>query len=103
MGGFGSRLADTEEDVQEQAISLVRNLVTGDLDSVEQIFSDGGILFQAVEKQLVNPSPAISLQVRSYAAISFSIIRYVYLKVALFVKPLFWTLQRFTCLTAVDN
>ena len=59
--------------MQEQAISLVRNLVNGDPESVEQIFSDGGMLFQAIEKQLINPRPEISVQVRSYAAFSFLI------------------------------
>lgn len=55
-------IRDAEEDVQEQAISLVQNLVYGDPDSVEQIFADESLLLQAVEKQLVTSRPEISLQ-----------------------------------------
>ena len=51
----------------------MRNLVNGDPDSVEQIFSEGGMLFQAIEKQLINPRPEISVQVRPYAVLYFSI------------------------------
>lgn len=68
---FGSSLADSEEEVQEQAITLVRNLVHGEPDSIEQIFSDGGILFHAIEKQLINPRPDVSLQVWSHAILLF--------------------------------
>ena len=49
--------------MQEQAITLVRNLVHGEPDSVDQIFADGGLLFQTIEKKLANPRPDISLQV----------------------------------------
>lgn len=65
-----SSLADAEEEVQEQAITLVRNLVYGEPDSVEQILSDGNMLFQAIEEQLTNPCPDISLQVRSHALLT---------------------------------
>jgi hypothetical protein len=55
-------IRDADEEVQEQAITLVRNLVYGEQDSVDQIFSDGRMLFQAIEEQLTNPCPDISLQ-----------------------------------------
>jgi len=60
---FDSSFADSEEEVQEQAITLVRNLVYGEQESVDQIFSDENMLFQAIEEQLTNPCPDISLQV----------------------------------------
>jgi hypothetical protein len=41
----------------------VQNLVHGEPESIDQIFSEGGILFQTTEKQLINPRPDISLQV----------------------------------------
>lgn len=59
--------------MQEQAISLVQNLVYGDPDSVEQIFADESLLLQAVEKQLVTSRPEISLQVRFYIVQSISL------------------------------
>nr|XP_024385227.1 armadillo repeat-containing protein 8-like isoform X2 [Physcomitrium patens] len=55
-------IRDPEEEVQEQAVSLLRNLVHGDPGFVDQIFPDGSILFQAIEKQLINPRPQISIQ-----------------------------------------
>jgi hypothetical protein len=55
-------IQDPEEEVQEQAITLVQNLVHGEPESIDQIFSEGGILFQTIEKQLINPRPDISLQ-----------------------------------------
>jgi hypothetical protein len=59
--------------VQEQAISLVQNLVYGDPDSVEQIFADESLLLQAVEKQLVTSRPEISLQVGLHIVQSISL------------------------------
>lgn len=59
--------------MQEQAISLVQNLVYGDPDSVEQIFADESLLLQAVEKQLVTSRPEISLQVGLYIVQSISL------------------------------
>lgn len=64
-------LADPEVEVQEQAVTLVRNLVYGEPDSVEQIFADGSMLFQAIEEQLTNPCADISLQVRPHAILPF--------------------------------
>lgn len=59
--------------MQEQAISLVQNLVYGDPDSVEQIFADESLLLQAVEKQLVTSRPEISLQVGLHIVQSISL------------------------------
>lgn len=70
---FVALLADAEEDVQEQAISLVQNLVYGDPDSVDQIFADERILLQAVEMQLVTSRPGISLQVGLHIVQSISL------------------------------
>ncbi|KAH9560125.1 hypothetical protein CY35_06G090600 [Sphagnum magellanicum] len=56
-------IRDSEEDVQEQAISLVRNLAYGDPDCIDYVFAHGGLLLQAVEQQLsVSLRPEISMQ-----------------------------------------
>ncbi len=52
--------------MQEQAISLVRNLAYGDPDCIDYVFAHGDLLLQAVEQQLsVSLRPEISMQVRS--------------------------------------
>jgi hypothetical protein len=57
--------ADPEPSVQEQALALVRNLVDGCINSVEYVFTDDGILLDAIGRQLRSASKAeIGIQVR---------------------------------------
>lgn len=59
--------ADPEPIVQEQALALVRNLVDGCISSVEYMFAEDGIIFDAVGRQLRSASKAeIGIQVRSF-------------------------------------
>lgn len=44
---------DSEEMVQEQALAFVRNLVYGSVDSVQQVFAEGGAILTSVERQLL--------------------------------------------------
>ncbi|KAG6547666.1 hypothetical protein Mapa_011115 [Marchantia paleacea] len=54
---------DPEEKVREQAMALVRNLVYGDVDSVQLALVQDSVLLHAVEKQLhVSTQPEICIQ-----------------------------------------
>ncbi|BFI24728.1 armadillo repeat-containing protein 8 [Marchantia polymorpha subsp. ruderalis] len=54
---------DSEEKVREQAMALVRNLVYGDVDSVQLALVQDSVLLHAVEKQLhVSTQPEICIQ-----------------------------------------
>lgn len=54
--------------MQEQAISLVQNLVYGDTDSVQHLFADNSVLLYTVEKQLFTSRPQINYAVQFYSA-----------------------------------
>ena len=45
-------IADPEPSVQEQALSLVRNLVDGCINSIEFVFAEDGLLLGAIGRQL---------------------------------------------------
>ncbi|XP_022856035.1 armadillo repeat-containing protein 8-like [Olea europaea var. sylvestris] len=51
-----SLICDPETSVQEQALALVRNLVDGAIDSVEYVFSEEGLLLNAIGRQLQSAS-----------------------------------------------
>ncbi|KAJ8770935.1 hypothetical protein K2173_022107 [Erythroxylum novogranatense] len=55
---LASLICDTEPSVQEQALALVRNLVDGCINSVEYVFSEDGIILDAVGRQLQRTSKA---------------------------------------------
>lgn len=58
--------SDPESFVQEQALAFARNLIDGCIDSVEYMFAEDGIIFDAVGRQLKSLSKAeIAIQVRS--------------------------------------
>lgn len=58
--------ADPEPFVQEQALALIRNLVDGCIKSVELVFTEDGMILDAVRRQLQNASTdEIWIQVRS--------------------------------------
>ncbi|KAJ4724276.1 armadillo repeat-containing protein 8-like [Melia azedarach] len=55
---LASLICDPEPIVQEQALALVRNLVDGCISSVEYMFAEDGIIFDAVGRQLRSASKA---------------------------------------------
>ncbi|KAF2287379.1 hypothetical protein GH714_039783 [Hevea brasiliensis] len=52
------QLSDHDPFVQEQALAFVRNLIEGSISSVEFVFTESGIILDAVRKQLENTSKA---------------------------------------------
>lgn len=57
---------DPEPFVQEQALALIRNLVDGCIKSIELVFSEDGMILDAVGRQLQRASKdEICTQVRS--------------------------------------
>ncbi|XP_021728987.1 armadillo repeat-containing protein 8-like [Chenopodium quinoa] len=58
-----SLICDHESSVQEQAISFVRNLVDGCVDSIEYIFTEEAIILHAIVRLLRNTSnPEVCIQ-----------------------------------------
>ncbi|KAF3666337.1 putative armadillo repeat-containing protein 8-like isoform X2 [Capsicum annuum] len=55
---LGSLICDPETCVQEQSLSLVRNLVDGPLDSIQHVFAEDALLLHAVGQQLQSASKA---------------------------------------------
>lgn len=55
---FASLISDPEPSVQEQALALVRNLVDGCINSIEYIFTEDGVILDAVGRQLRSTSKA---------------------------------------------
>ncbi|KAL6502996.1 hypothetical protein OROHE_024164 [Orobanche hederae] len=53
---LASLICDPEAPVQEQALSLVRNLVDGNLNSIEYVFDDNGLLLHAIGRHLRSTS-----------------------------------------------
>ncbi|GAA0147335.1 hypothetical protein LIER_07060 [Lithospermum erythrorhizon] len=51
-----SLICDSEASVQEQALSLVRNLVDGSVDSIDYVLAEDCLLLNAVKRQLENRS-----------------------------------------------
>ncbi|KAF5193379.1 Armadillo repeat-containing protein [Thalictrum thalictroides] len=51
-----SLVCDPEPSIQEQALALVRNLVDGGISSIEHVFVEGGIIINAVGRQVRNAS-----------------------------------------------
>ncbi|XP_047325001.1 armadillo repeat-containing protein 8-like isoform X1 [Impatiens glandulifera] len=47
-----SLICDSETSVQEQALAFVRNLVDGPLECIDYVFAEGGLLLQAVCRQI---------------------------------------------------
>lgn len=57
---------DPESFVREQALALVCNLIDGCIDSVDYVFAEESVIFDAVGRQLQSASKAeIGIQVRS--------------------------------------
>ncbi|XP_020227625.1 armadillo repeat-containing protein 8 [Cajanus cajan] len=52
VSSLASLICDPEPSVQEQALTLMRNLVDGSMDCVEYAFAGGGIILDAVGRQL---------------------------------------------------
>lgn len=60
--------ADPEASVQEQALSLLCNLVDGSVECIEYIFADDGLLLHDVVRQLQSASKTeVLLQVKVYS------------------------------------
>lgn len=58
-----SLVSDTSASVQEQALALVCNLVNGPVDSIEYVFTEDGLLLNAVGRQLWTASkPEVLIQ-----------------------------------------
>ncbi|XP_021682977.2 uncharacterized protein LOC110666697 isoform X1 [Hevea brasiliensis] len=55
---LASLICDHNPFVQEQALALVRNLIDGCISSVEYVFTENGIILDAVRKQLESTSKA---------------------------------------------
>lgn len=55
---LSSLICDPEHFVQEQALALVRNLVDGCINSVEYVFTEDGIILDAIGRQLQSASKA---------------------------------------------
>ncbi|XP_031271957.1 armadillo repeat-containing protein 8 [Pistacia vera] len=55
---LASLICDPESFVQEQALALVCNLIDGCIDSVEYMFAEDGVIFDAVGRQLQSASKA---------------------------------------------
>ncbi|KAJ9164349.1 hypothetical protein P3X46_023938 [Hevea brasiliensis] len=55
---LASLICDHDPFVQEQALAFVRNLIEGSISSVEFVFTESGIILDAVRKQLENTSKA---------------------------------------------
>ncbi|ONI13851.1 hypothetical protein PRUPE_4G249300 [Prunus persica] len=53
---LASVICDPEPFVQEQALALIRNLVDGCIKSVELVFTEDGMILDAVRRQLQNAS-----------------------------------------------
>ncbi|KAF9593258.1 hypothetical protein IFM89_021014 [Coptis chinensis] len=51
-----SLICDPEPFVQEQALALVRNLVDGGINSIEHVFIEGGVVVNAVGRQVRSAS-----------------------------------------------
>lgn len=64
-------MVDPEASVQEQALALVRNLVDGNLNSIEYVFVEDGLLLNAIGKQLRSSSKAeVLIQVRKLMTVN---------------------------------
>ncbi|PWA75371.1 Armadillo [Artemisia annua] len=58
-----SLVSDPSASVQEQALALICNLVNGPVDSIEYVFSEDGLLMNAVGRQLWSASkPEVLIQ-----------------------------------------
>ncbi|XVF69636.1 hypothetical protein PTKIN_Ptkin11bG0097600 [Pterospermum kingtungense] len=55
---ISSLICDPEPSVQEQALSLVRNLVDGCINSIEFVFAENGLILEAIGRQLQVASKA---------------------------------------------
>ncbi|PIA48490.1 hypothetical protein AQUCO_01400820v1 [Aquilegia coerulea] len=62
-----SLVCDPEPFIQEQALALVRNLVDGGISCIEHVFVEGGIIINAVGRQVRNASKSeVCIQVKIY-------------------------------------
>ncbi|XP_044482367.1 armadillo repeat-containing protein 8 isoform X3 [Mangifera indica] len=55
---LASLIGDPESFVREQALALVRNLIDGCIDSVDYVFAEESVIFDAVGRQLQSASKA---------------------------------------------
>ncbi|XP_024984932.1 armadillo repeat-containing protein 8 isoform X3 [Cynara cardunculus var. scolymus] len=73
-----SLVCDPSASVQEQALALVCNLVNGPVDSIEYVFTEDGLLLNAVGRQLWSASKhEVLIQITCFCHSCVSAIRYV--------------------------